>query len=1344
MISRVRRRVFPGSNPVSRGENTDVLSDRDRRETKLPSKEHDTTTTNELETKTDEYETDDEREEAEESVTDTASFEHTSENSKDLLNIGNDHNDRVRNKDPQGGTSHESTRNGDLASSRSSGRVRRLRQKMLDMKFVRNRRLSLLHPKMDSTGSHIVDEHGSSMDNLLYSDSNSGQSKISIPSDSTENPSPNSSLLQAPVIRQNAPKKAITVSLLSLYKNSSRKVSLEQFPTDTQSSDLPAQTASQDSFQKQVHITTDGEEYREAPRDLATSPTHQGRRSFFPRLIHLKSSDDILHLPDSKEQKSEAVVSNNTKAKESTTGRRRSRTVGTYDFTKSGKVQASSSSSTNTRVRSRHSNTSSPLAAVFKIDHFGSSNSPPQNPRYTRFYSRSFSGKSPPVLNTSKSSSDQSVRQTLIVPDKPPSTYSSTSSFATTRRSNSIVNALSNFVTLRPSSSKSQQRFVINEQNYTKVDLGDLPPPPDPEENEPYESYFERLSVYGKFVGPILSSKDDKYKLECLENYLDNHFNFYRDPLDISLRKVLMFLELPKESQQIDRLLTRVSRVYYKQQKEYYGNYCPWVNENQVYFVLFSLLMLHTDFFNPNNKKKMTRPEFLSLVHEDTYSHGDKIPLDILAYYYDNIVVKESPKFNFLTPLAPQSMSFSPFSTYSSEVLSASTNKLVHVRTSSSPTQQGFHRAYSDPAFTPPTSPKSPIGRSLSGRTPHQSINPDDHTDRASDREVARNKPLRVTRNTIYSPKEIIGKIRQESYSDNAPEDRINVCHYIETHHCRPTTIAAARGRAASGSLSLSLFSPMPMNPNTLTGVSLSSNSMANSLTSPLFSSSSSSNTSLRDDIDIYNQIFRDSLHNVSMHTQVNNLVPYNFTDKELMGSHPSDNKYGKYFLVLKEFKGAYLQVSKSQLNKLEISEFSIHNATNLPQQSQLLRTKQARHYHIKIIQMGGVKELVGDQWKSKVVLLTPLGLFSHEVKQSSFNNLFPGMGSSGTSDILTTEFHRDDDRDESYFIVNFKSGFEMVGIDGVYAEAGKNPQKSTSGDAASAEEDLTHEGSFLTIWDSNGKNFSWKLNNTSERNNWIDSINLMGSLYGTSIDSESLNDTAFPVKKMSIAEKYQGLVVTNQKFIEEFNEFEKTLRLYGQCIPICFKTRNELMNCIKHHAVEEKISVRKYKRNEIYMFIIRVLDSMFDNEFLRNVPLLTPVLIRFSSQEGEMKEANENEVEVEAGDKGESEVREEGRKTQKTVEITPSNDSNSGDSTAEFKLIAEYKEGRSGDNEAREAVPDEEVKIAGDTFRFDEVSLVECVTEEDTVQNTPSSHKDLTADLDTQRGFIQGTEMEK
>ena len=1332
MISRVRRRVFPGSNPVSRGENTDVLSDRNKREIKLSPKEYDTAASNEFPTKTDEHETDDEKEEAEESVADTTSLEHTSEDSKDLLNIEGDHDEKVGNKDLQSGTSHESARNGELASSRPPGRVRRLRQKMLDMKFVRNRRLSLLNSKIDTSGNHVVDENGSSMDNLLYSDANSGQSKISIPSDSTENPSPDSSLLQAPVIRQNASKKAITVSLLSLYKNSSRKVSLEQFPTDAQSSNLSTQTASQDSIQKQVHIATDAEEYREAPGDLAPSSNHQGRRSFFPRLIHLKSSDDILHLPVSAEQKSEVAISDNAKATESTTGRRRSRTVGTYDFTKSGRVQASSSS-TNTRARSRHSNTSSPLATVFKIDHFSNSNSPPQNPRYTRFYSRSFSGKSPPVLNTSKSSSDQSVRQTLVIPDKPSQAYSSTSSFSTARRSNSIVNALSNFVTLRPSSSRSQQRFLINEQNYAKVDLDDLPTPPDPEENESYESYLEKLSVYGKFVGPILSSKDDKYKLECLENYLDNHFSFYRDPLDISLRKVLMFLELPKESQQIDRLLTRVSRVYYKQQKEYYGNYCPWVNENQVYFVLFSLLMLHTDFFNPNNKKKMTRPEFLSLVHEDTYSYGDKIPLDILAYYYDNILVKESPKFNFLTPFTPQSMSFSPFSTYSSETLSASANKLVHVRTSSSPTQQGFHRTYSDPAFTPPSSPKSPIGRSHSGMIPHQSIDPDDHMDRVSDKDIPKNKLSRVTRNTIYSPKEIIGKIRQESYSDNVSDDRINVCHYIEAHHCRPTTAAAARGRAASGSLSISLFSPTPTNPNTLTGVALSSNSMGNSLTSPLFSSSSSSNTSLRDDIDIYNQIFRDNLHNVSMHTQVSKLIPYNFTDKELMDSHPSDNKYGKYFRVLKEFKGAYLQVSRTQLNKLEISEYSIHNATNLPQQSQLLRTKQTRHYHIKIIQMGEVKELVGDQWKSKVVLLTPLGLFSHEVKQSSFNNLLPGMGSSGTSDILTTEFHRDDDRDESYFVVNFKSGFETVGIDGIFAEVGKNPQKPTSNDAAaSVDADLTHNGSFLTIWDSNGKKFSWKLNNTSERNNWIDSINLMGSLYGTSIDSESLNDTAFPVKKMSVAERYQGLVVNNQKLIEEFNEFEKKLRLYGQCIPICFKTRNELMNCIKHHAVEENISVRKYKRNDIYMFIIRVLDSEFEYEFLRDVPLLTPVLTISPSQEGEREEANESEVEIEAEaeNKGEMEVKKENQEIQKTVEITPSIDTNNTDSTAEFKSAAEYKEGRSGDNEARE------LRIAGDAFRFDEVSLVECVTEEETVQDTPFSHRDLSADLDTQKGY--------
>lgn len=58
-------------------------------------------------------------------------------------------------------------------------------------------------------------------------------------------------------------------------------------------------------------------------------------------------------------------------------------------------------------------------------------------------------------------------------------------------------------------------------------------------------------------------------KKNCLNYLLTNCFEFKNDPLDIALRKLLMFLELPKETQQIDRLIMAFSFAYYKAQKSY-------------------------------------------------------------------------------------------------------------------------------------------------------------------------------------------------------------------------------------------------------------------------------------------------------------------------------------------------------------------------------------------------------------------------------------------------------------------------------------------------------------------------------------------------------------------------------------------------------------------------------------------------------------------------------------------------------------------------------------------------------------------------------------------------------
>jgi hypothetical protein len=95
--------------------------------------------------------------------------------------------------------------------------------------------------------------------------------------------------------------------------------------------------------------------------------------------------------------------------------------------------------------------------------------------------------------------------------------------------------------------------------------------------------------------------------------------------MDMALRKLLMEAELPKETQQIDRFLQAFANRYHECNPGIYSS------PDQAYFIAFSLLILHTDVFNKNNKHKMQKTDYLK------NTHGEGIFDEILEVFYDNI-----------------------------------------------------------------------------------------------------------------------------------------------------------------------------------------------------------------------------------------------------------------------------------------------------------------------------------------------------------------------------------------------------------------------------------------------------------------------------------------------------------------------------------------------------------------------------------------------------------------------------------------------------------------------------------------------------------------------------------
>ena len=139
-------------------------------------------------------------------------------------------------------------------------------------------------------------------------------------------------------------------------------------------------------------------------------------------------------------------------------------------------------------------------------------------------------------------------------------------------------------------------------------------------------TYLDRLAetVPKGTIGGILARSDEEFYTTALRKYM-RRFSFFGDPIDMAIRKLLMEVELPKETQQIDRFLQAFADRYHE------CNPGVFASPDQAYFIAFSILILHTDVFNKNNKRKMQKPDYVK------NTRGEGISDDILECLYENI-----------------------------------------------------------------------------------------------------------------------------------------------------------------------------------------------------------------------------------------------------------------------------------------------------------------------------------------------------------------------------------------------------------------------------------------------------------------------------------------------------------------------------------------------------------------------------------------------------------------------------------------------------------------------------------------------------------------------------------
>lgn len=651
------------------------------------------------------------------------------------------------------------------------------------------------------------------------------------------------------------------------------------------------------------------------------------------------------------------------------------------------------------------------------------------------------------------------------------------------RRGSSIANAFNSFVNLRSFSTTSSKGMTTANNSRLELSLTpDLPPPPVPHENESCEDYLMKLSPYGNEIGPILTETDDLFRRECLHHFLLHHFDFTGCPLDIAMRILLIFLKLPKETQQIDRLLIEFSKVYYEVQCGNTGS-CPfWVDQNQLYFLSFSLLMLHTDYFSPKNKFKMTKNEFISLIHDDKDSSGCKVPTEILSYFYDNVTAKEFPKFEFTSQF---------------------------------------------PSHTVETSESDSEQESLK----------------------------------FYSPLEIL---RSHSFPSNPDLAPLAILRTDRT----------------------------------------SSNSFSSYLAHGPTSSSSSS--LVQDDVDIYNHIFDNALPLLSLQPLVQRMW-----DKDYMFQlFRDENKYNKYFAIFKEAKGGYLRLHKTSLQKLSFPSFDVLNPSN----------DNSTCIYLKIFQMGEIEELTVNKkfsivstgnktiWKKRLGVLTSCGLliFDHH-------------------DWINPELIKDEYTGTSNYIINYHPSSAMtvespIPLNGLLAvnKSQKLLKQALSRSETVDDETETRLGLGNTSHISDGQYKSdtddscimrlygsqrakvWRCSSSYERDNWIDAINLVAACDGCFIDSNTVPNTVVSARMYEVREKVNRLQLSSMEKQRNLEASENLLSFYGQAIPICTKTKNELLFHIKQLAVTMEWLVYEIKRGEINLKILEQVGSLF-NEGVRD-----------------------------------------------------------------------------------------------------------------------------------------------
>ncbi|KAL2813987.1 hypothetical protein BJX63DRAFT_206794 [Aspergillus granulosus] len=231
------------------------------------------------------------------------------------------------------------------------------------------------------------------------------------------------------------------------------------------------------------------------------------------------------------------------------------------------------------------------------------------------------------LTNRARSSTLDSVTNMRDSEPSPPLPSSGRTSFSTTgRKSFGDIFGISQRLRQNSEPSSMRNNGSPGGTKAASTPLTKVQSYPEREESDTPATYLTRLeeTVPKSTIAGILSHSGEDFYKNALRKFMRG-FAYFGDPIDMAIRKLLMEVELPKETQQIDRFLQSFADRYHE------CNPGIFASTDQAYFIAFSILILHTDVFNKNNKRKMQKADYVK------NTRGEGVAEDILECFYENI-----------------------------------------------------------------------------------------------------------------------------------------------------------------------------------------------------------------------------------------------------------------------------------------------------------------------------------------------------------------------------------------------------------------------------------------------------------------------------------------------------------------------------------------------------------------------------------------------------------------------------------------------------------------------------------------------------------------------------------